>query len=141
MIVPAAFVASGHSATTFLVQTMGGPDAAEMTWLVAAIVLAEAIGSALAIRVRDAGLCVQVAIGLFGACVVAIGLTVRPLLVASAILLSFLDGLALQLRSVAIQRLANDAVRARAASLASACDMALKAIALPLAGSWRGRPR
>ena len=45
------------------------------------------------------------------------------------------------LRSVAIQRLANDAVRARAASLASACDMALKTIALPLAGSWRGRLR
>jgi len=141
LIVPAAFVASGHSATTFLVQTMGGPDAAEMTWLVAAIVLAEAIGSALAIRVRDAGLRVQVAVGLFGACLLAIGLTVSPLLVASAILLSFLDGLALPLRSVAIQRLANDAVRARAASLASACDMALKAIALPLAGSWRGRPR
>jgi len=44
-------------------------------------------------------------------------------------------------RSVAIQRLANDAVRARAASLASACDMALKTIALPLAGSWHGRLR
>ena len=56
------------------------------------------------------------------------------------LVLSLLDGLALPLRSVAIQRLANDAVRARAASLASACDMALKMIALPLAGSWRGRP-
>jgi hypothetical protein len=69
------------------------------------------------------------------------GLAVRPLLLPSALVLSLLDGLALPLRSVAIQRLANDAVRARAASLASACDMALKTIALPLAGSLRGRLR
>jgi hypothetical protein len=116
LIVPAAFVAS-------------------------ATVLAEAIGSAIAIRARDAELRVQVAIGLFGALVLLMGLAVRPLLVVSAVVLSLLDGLALPLRSVAIQRLANDAVRARAASLASACDMALKTIALPLAGNWSGRPR
>jgi hypothetical protein len=141
LIVPAAFVASGHTGATFLVQTMGGADAAELTWLTAAIALVEAIGSALATRVREAGLRVQVATGLFGALALAMGLAVRPLLVVSAVLLSLLDGLALPLRSVAIQRLANDAVRARAASLASAFDMALKTIALPLAGSWRGRPR
>ena len=120
---------------------MGGSSAAQMTWLVAAIVLAEAIGSAIATGARDAGLRIQVAIGLFGALTLVIGLAVRPLLVPSAIVLSLLDGLALPLRSVAIQRLANDAVRARAASLASACDMALKTIALLLAGSWRGRLR
>ena len=141
LMLPAAFVASGHTATAFLVQTMGGSSAAQMTWLVAAIVLAEAIGSAIATGARDAGLRIQVAIGLFGALTLVIGLAVRPLLVPSAIVLSLLDGLALPLRSVAIQRLANDAVRARAASLASACDMALKTIALPLAGSWRGRLR
>jgi hypothetical protein len=134
-------VAGGHSATTFLVQTMGEVDAAEMTWLVAAIVLAEAIGSVIATGVRDAGLRTQAAIGLFGAFMLVIGLAGGPLLVASAVVLSLLDGLALPLRSVAIQRLANDAVRARAASLASACDMALKTIALPLAGSWRDKPR
>jgi predicted transcriptional regulator len=39
------------------------------------------------------------------------------------------------------QLLRSHAVRARVASIASACDMALKTIALPLAGSWRGRPR
>ena len=139
LIVPAAFVASGHTATTFLVQTLGGVDAAKMTWLVAAIVLAEAVGSAIAIGVRDAGFGVQVVIGLSGALVLVIGVAVRPLLFVTAIVLSLLDGLALPLRSVAIQRLANDAVRARAASLASACDMALKTIALPFAGSWRGR--
>jgi MFS family permease len=141
LIVPTAFVASGHTAATFLVQTMGGSDPAEMTWLVAAIVLAELIGSTIAIGARDTGLRVQVAIGLFGALVLLMGLAVRPLLVVSAVVLSLLDGLALPLRSVAIQRLASDAVRARAASLASACDMALKTIALPLAGSWSGRRR
>ena len=141
LIVPAAFVASGHTATSFLVQTMGGSDAAEMTLRVAAIVLAEAIGSAIAIGAPDTGLRIQVAIGLFGALVLVTGLVVRPLLLLSAIGLSLLDGLALPLRSVMIQRLANDAARARAASLASACDMALKAIALPLAGRWRGRVR
>jgi hypothetical protein len=141
LMLPAAFVASSHTATAFLVQTMGGSTAAQMTWLVAAIALAEAIGSAIATQARDAGLGIQVAIGLFGALTLLTGLAVRPLLVPSAIVLSLLDGLALPLRSVAIQRLANDAVRARAASLASACDMALKTIALPLAGSWVGRLR
>jgi hypothetical protein len=140
-MLPAAFVASGHTATAFLVQTMGASSAARLTWLVAAIALAEAIGSAIATRARAAGLRMQVAIGFFGALTLVTGLAVRPLLVPSAIVLSLLDGLALPLRSVAIQRLANDAVRARAASLASACDMALKTIALPLAGSWRGRLR
>jgi hypothetical protein len=139
LMLPAAFVASGHTATSFLVQTLGGSSAAQMTWLVAAIVLAEAIGSAIATGVRDAGLRIQVLIGVFGALTLVIGLAVRPLLVPSAIVLSLLDGLALPLRSVAIQRLADDTVRARAASIASACDMALKTIALPLAGSWHGR--
>ena len=141
LMLPAAFVASGHTATAFLVQTMGGSNAAQMTWLVAAIVLAEATGSAIATGARDAGLRTQVAIALFGGLTLVTALAVRPLLVPSAIVLSLLDGLALPLRSVAIQRLANDAVRARAASLASACDMALKTIALPLAGNWRGRLR
>jgi len=112
-----------------------------MTLVVAAIALAEAIGSVVATRVRGAGLRTQVAIGFSGVLMIVTGLAVRPLLVASAFVLSFLDGLALPLRSAGIQRLANDAVRARAASLASACDMALKTLALPLAGSWRDRPK
>jgi len=141
LILPAAFVASGHTATAFLVQTVGGSNVAAMTWRVAAIVLAEGIGSAIAMGVRDVGLQAQVAIGLVGAVTLGIGLAVGPLLIASAMVLSLLDGLVLPLRSVAIQRLADDAVRARAASLASACDMALKTIALPLAGRWRGRRR
>jgi hypothetical protein len=47
-----------------------------------------------------------------GALVLLIGLAVRPILIVSAVVLSLLDGLAVPLRSVAIQRLANDAARA-----------------------------
>ena len=79
LMLPAAFVASGHTATTFLVQTMGGASAAQMTWLVAAIVLAEAIGSAIATGARDAGLRIQVAIGLLGGLTLVVGLVVHSL--------------------------------------------------------------
>jgi hypothetical protein len=53
--------------------------------------------------------------------------------------LSFLVGVAQPLRAAAIQRLAADGVRARAASLASACDMAFSTVGLPAAGLWRSR--
>jgi hypothetical protein len=56
-----------------------------------------------------------------------------------AIALGLLLGLARPIRAAAIQRLAGDAIRARAASAASACDMAISTIVLPLAGMWRGR--
>ncbi len=55
------------------------------------------------------------------------------------IALAFLEGVAHPLRAVAIQRAVPDGVRARAASLASACDMAVSLIALPLAGVWQTR--
>jgi len=44
-------------------------------------------------------------------------------------------------RAAAIQSAAAEDVRARAASMANACDMALKMIALPLAGRWRSSGR
>jgi MFS family permease len=137
LVLPAALVASGHSATSFLVQTAGGREAGTMTRLVAAIVLAEALGSAVAARVRTSGIHTQIAIGTAGVCALAIGAAAPQLLVVTALVLALLDGLAMPLRSAAIQRLARDRVRARAASIASACDMAVKAIALPLAGAWR----
>jgi hypothetical protein len=46
--------------------------------------------------------------------------------------LAFLTGVAEPLRASAIQRIAADATRARAASLASASDMVFMTIALPL---------
>jgi hypothetical protein len=53
--------------------------------------------------------------------------------------LAFLLGLAHPLRAAAIQRLATDGVRARAASIASACDKVCDTIALTLAGLSRRR--
>jgi hypothetical protein len=47
---------------------------------------------------------------------------------------SFLLGIAEPLRAAAIQRVTADHVRARAASIASACDKAIGTIALVLAG-------
>jgi hypothetical protein len=61
-----------------------------------------------------------------------------PLLVLA---LAFLSGVAQPLRAAAVQRLAADTIRARAASAASACDMAVSTILLPLAGLWRSRRR
>jgi hypothetical protein len=62
-------------------------------------------------------------------------------IVVSAVLLAFLAGIAQPLRSAEIQRLAADHVRARAASAASAFDMAVTMLVLPLAGVWRSRRR
>jgi len=58
-----------------------------------------------------------------------------------ALALAFVSGVARPLRAAAIQRLAADSLRARAASMASACDMAISTIVLPFAGLWRSRRR
>jgi hypothetical protein len=64
--------------------------------------------------------------------------TRRPgALIAVVMLLAFLMGLAAPLRAAAIQHVSADASRARAASLASACDMACMLIVVPLAAAMR----
>ena len=75
--------------------------------------------------------------GLIGT--IAVAIAFPPAFVAVVVALSFLAGLAYPLRAAAIQRAVPDEVRARAASVASACDMAIKLIALPLAGAYRAR--
>jgi hypothetical protein len=55
------------------------------------------------------------------------------------LVLAFLTGLTEPLRAAAIQHLAADATRARAASLANACDMVVRLIALPLSARLWGR--
>ena len=62
--------------------------------------------------------------------VFAVPSTLVPVVIA----LEFLLGLAHPLRAAAVQRLAGEGVRARAASLASACDKACDTVALILAG-------
>jgi hypothetical protein len=78
-------------------------------------------------------------LALLGMALAALGLILPSALPWVAILLAGLDGVSGPMRAAAIQRLATDGTRAQAASLASACDMALSAWMLPLAGWWRRR--
>lgn len=139
LIVPAGLLGALASAGAFIVQTGGDSDAARMTVLVALITLAEAAGSALAARVPQAGVRSQVVLASIGVVLFIAALVYPPALHPLVLALAFLIGIAEPLRTAAIQHVASDAVRARAASFASACDMALLTIALPLAGWWRRR--
>ena len=157
-IAPFAALSALTGAAAFVAQTQNETGTLGITVLVAVLTLAEAAGSAVAARVAssnpaEAGLHVEsafrrtlnggvgqqlmlLAAGLL-LCVAAVA--VPPTFHASVVALSFLTGLAEPLRDAAIQRAAPEGARARAASLASACDMAVGALVLPLAGFWRRR--
>jgi MFS family permease len=139
LTVPAALLGAAASAASFLAQTTGGWDPAGVSTLVAIVSLAEAAGSAAAIRVPPAGVRMQTMLAGLGAAIVAWAAALPIAFLPAVVALAFLVGVAHPLRAVAIQRVAGDRVRARAASLASACDMAVTMIALPLAGAWRQR--
>jgi hypothetical protein len=139
VILPVAFLGSAASAVSFLAQTIGHRDPARMTALVAIITLAEAAGSAVAMPFPAKGLRTQIVLGGLGLLILALSAALPATFLTAVVALAFLLGLAHPLRAVAIQRLAPDQGRARAASIASACDMAFKMVALPLAGVWRGR--
>jgi hypothetical protein len=111
-----------------------------VTVLVAIITLADAAGSALATRLPGAGLRAQVALAVAGAIVAGIAVAVPAALIPSVVALAFATGLSHPLRAAAIQRMAADDMRARAASAASACDMALSTLFLVLAGTLLARP-
>jgi MFS family permease len=141
LIAPAALLGAAASATSFLAQTTGGWDPGGVTIFVAIVSLAEAAGSAAAIRVRCAGRGAQAVLGGLGAASLALAVIAPAASLPVVVALAFLLGVAHPLRAVAIQRAVADHVRARAASLASACDMAVNVIVLPLAGAWRQRRR
>jgi MFS family permease len=134
IIVPAACLGALAGAAAFIAQTAADSGTAGLTALVAAITLAEAAGSATAGRIGARGARQQLMLAAAGVALCAIAFAAPPLFQAAVVGLSFLIGLAEPLRDTAIQRAAPDGARARAASLASACDMALAAVALPLAG-------
>ena len=136
VILPLAFLDAITSAGSFIMQTSGGSGASEVTRIVAIITLADAAGSTLAGRLPATGQRVPVALAAAGAVVAGVALTWPAALVPATIALSFATGFSHPLRAVAIQRMATDDVRARAASLASACDMALSTIFLLVTGSW-----
>ncbi|HUE85241.1 MAG TPA: hypothetical protein VMO26_04115 [Vicinamibacterales bacterium] len=140
-IMPAALLGGAASAASFLAQTTGTASPASVTMLVAVLTAAEAGGSALASRLPPATSRNQIRLAAFGSILLIVAVAVPATLPLIAVALGFLVGVAQPLRAAAIQRSAADGIRARAASAASACDMAVSTIVLPLAGLWRSRRR
>jgi MFS family permease len=135
VILPLAFLDAVTSAGSFVLQTRGISDPSEITVLVALITLMDAAGSALAIRLPATGPRAQIGLAVVGAIVAGVALTWPAVLVPSTIALAFATGVSHPLRAAAIQRMASDDMRARAASVASACDMALSTIVLLMTGN------
>jgi MFS family permease len=140
-IFPLAFLDAAGSAGSFMLQATGDRSPTAVTLLIALITLSDATGSALATRLPASGIRVQRVAAAIGSLLVAVALAVPAALVPVTIALSFGTGVLHPLRAAAIQRLASDGVRARAASMASACDMALSTLFLLLAGGLLSRKR
>jgi len=140
-IMPAALLGGAVSAASFLAQTTGANSPANVTVLVAALTAAEAGGCALASRLPPALPHIEIQLAAAGSILFVVAVAVPAALTPVALVLALLAGVAQPLRAAAIQRLASDGIRARAASAASACDMAVSTIVLPLAGLWRSRRR
>ncbi|MEO8256329.1 MAG: MFS transporter [Acidobacteriota bacterium] len=137
LILPLSVLGGLTSAAAFLAQTSGRTDPQALTLLVAAISLAEAAGAIVAARMPSSGILTQAVLASLGLGAAITG-AIRPSVFPAAVIgLSFLDGLAHPLRAAAMQRLAADAMRARAASFASACDKACDTVLLLAAGVWR----
>jgi hypothetical protein len=132
-VLPAAIVGAAGSAADFLAQVAGG-EPVGMTLLVAAITLSQAGGAAVAAPLPPGGIRAQLLLLACGALACVVAAAWPPAFIAAVLALAFLQGVAEPLRAAAVQRLAADDARARAASLANTCDMALLSVALPLAG-------
>jgi hypothetical protein len=136
VILPLAFLDAMTSAGSFIMQTAGGNGPGQVTVIVALVTLADAAGSTLAMRLPPAGPRAQLALAAAGAILAGIALTLPSALVPSIVALAFATGVSHPLRASAIQRMATDGMRARAASAANACDMALSTTLLLVTGSW-----
>lgn len=136
LIVPTALLGSIASASAFLVQAAADIEPARMTAFVAAVTLAEAAGTYVGGRL-SAGARGLLALAALGAGIAAAAGAWPAVWLPAVVVLAFLMGVAYPLRAAAVQRVAADQFRARAASLASACDKALLAIGLVCAGVLR----
>ena len=133
LTVPVSVLGSVTGAAAFYVQTADNADPTGMTAFVAIVTLAEAAGAALAIRAAS-GVHFQAIIATAGLVAFGATLVVPALLVPAIVGLSLVVGFAEPVRAAALQRVASDDMRARAASIASACDKACATAALVLAG-------
>src|SRR5262245_60519992 len=141
VILPLAFLDAITQAGSFIMQTSGAGGPSEVTLIVAMITLADAAGSTLAMRLPAVGLRTQIALATAGAIVAGAALAFPSALVSATIALSFATGVSHPMRAATIQRLASDGMRARAASVANACDMALSTILLLITGGVIARRR
>ena len=141
LVVPAALLNGFAATAAFLAQTGASAEIAGVTALVAAMTLSEAAGAWMAARVwRNDGR-LHLLLLACGAAILAASLMTSAGAAAAAVALAFLPGLIHPLRAVALQRVAGDGVRARIASLASACDMACSTLGLLAAGAVSARRR
>ena len=141
LVVPAALLDGAAAGASFLAQTTGTESPEAVTLLVAAITLSEAAGSGLAGWIASRGIRAQWLLAAAGTTLIGLSAALPSGILIAAVALAFLLGLALPWRATLLQHSSADHTRARVASLASACDMACSAIALSLAGGWRGRRR
>ncbi len=139
VILPLAFLDAITQAGSFIMQTSGAGGPGEVTLIVAMITLADAAGSTLAMRLPRVGLRTQIVLAALGAGLAGVALMIPALFIPITIALSFATGVSHPMRATAIQRLASDGMRARAASVANACDMAFSTILLLMTGSLIGR--
>jgi MFS family permease len=138
LIVPASWLGAAAGAAAFFAQTSVWATVDRATMLVAIVTLAEAAGAAIARRLT-ANLRSQLLLATGGMIMVTATAVQSAALMPVTVGLSFLVGIAEPLRATAIQRLSADRVRARAASIASACDKAAATIALIVAGALQRR--
>jgi MFS family permease len=138
LIVPVSILGGVTGAAAFYVQAADNADLTGMTVFVAIVTLAEAAGATLAISLACGG-CLQAIIATAGLIAFAAMLVVPAVLVPAIIGLSLVVGFAEPVRAAALQRVASEDMRARAASIASACDKACATAALVLAGRMRRR--
>jgi hypothetical protein len=139
LILPVACLDGLASAASFLAQTGEIIKPTNVAALVAIIGVAHAAGSAIAARLQQHDARPQGVLAVAGLLLFALGLAVANMWPFVAIAIAVMAGVALPLRATALQEQASDTMRARAASIASACDTAVSMLLLPVAGVWRRR--
>jgi hypothetical protein len=139
LVLPASWLGGIAGATAFYAQTTQSAHVALTTLLVAAITLAEAAGAIVAARLV-AAVRTQFILAAAGTAMLAAACLQPTTFLPAVVGLSFVLGVAEPLRATAIQRASADHVRARAASIASACDKAVATVALLVAGAVPRRP-
>jgi hypothetical protein len=139
LILPVAVLDGASTAGLFFVQSAADSQPLGMTLIIAVATLAEAAGAFVGARLPTT-LSMQVAIAAAGLTTAIAAFAVPGVFHPAIVATCLLTGAAGPVRAAAIQRVAADRMRARAASLASACDKVLSTVALVLAGLAQ-RPR